>query len=95
MATRILVQCETDDMPGTYSEKSLLMANIVCQEVWNRDFNTNPPDCDRLTTYGGWMNRRCFLLIDNGAADKEYTLVHLRWKGHKLYVLDNLCFYSY
>ncbi|KAL5320905.1 hypothetical protein ACEPPN_011715 [Leptodophora sp. 'Broadleaf-Isolate-01'] len=72
-------------MPGSYVEKIPLMANAACQKVWNRDFNGALPDEDRLTTFGGWMNPRCFLLIDNGPVDiSSYTLVKLRWDGQKL-----------
>jgi len=86
-ATRIFVQCKTDEMPGSYVNKIPLMANAACREVWNRDFNENLPNADRLTTFGGWINPKCYLLIDNGPVDNKYTLVKLRWKGDKLYVL--------
>ncbi|CZT52863.1 uncharacterized protein RSE6_14257 [Rhynchosporium secalis] len=71
-------------MPGLHVEKIPLMANAACQKVWNRDFNKDHPDDDRLTTYGGWMNPKCFLLIDNGPVNGLYTLVKLRWDGEKL-----------
>jgi hypothetical protein len=95
MATRIFVQCKTDKMPGSYVEKIPLMANSACQKVWNREFNKILPDNDRLTTFGGWLNPRCFLLIDNGPVEKPYTLVKFRWDGQKLFVLDTICFCSY
>jgi len=77
----------------SYIQKIPLMANTACQKVWNRNFNENLPDYDRLTTFGGWMNPRCFLLIDNGAVDSsEYTLINLLWTGDKLYVLNTLFF---
>ncbi|KAH9221559.1 hypothetical protein DL95DRAFT_7695 [Leptodontidium sp. 2 PMI_412] len=85
IATRIFVMCKTEKMPGSYVEKIPLMANAACRKVWNRDFNGALPDEDRLTTFGGWMNPRCFLLIDNGPVDiSSYTLVKLRWDGQKL-----------
>ncbi|PVH71250.1 hypothetical protein DL98DRAFT_110717 [Cadophora sp. DSE1049] len=84
MATRIFVMCKTETMPGSDVEKIPLMANAACQKVWNRDFNGDPPDEDRLTSFGGWMNPKCFLLIDNGPVDMSYTLVKLRWNGQKL-----------
>jgi hypothetical protein len=95
MATRIFIQCKTDSMPGSYAQKIPLMADAACQKAWNRNFNESHPNYDRLTTFGGWMNPMCFLLIDNGAVDEEYTLIKFRWKGNKLYVLDifYFCFY--
>ena len=93
MATRIFVQCKTDKMPGKHVEKIPLMANTACLKVWNRDFNENHPNGDRLTSFGGWLNPRCFLLIDNGPVDEPYNLIRLRWDGQKLFVLSNLCFY--
>ncbi|KAH9212188.1 hypothetical protein DL95DRAFT_391838 [Leptodontidium sp. 2 PMI_412] len=84
MATRIFVQCKTDKMPGSDVEQIPLMANAACRKVWNRDFNENPPDNDRLSSFGGWMNPRCFLLVDNSPVDMPYTLVKLRWDGQKL-----------
>ena len=90
MATRIFVQCKTDKMPGSDAQKIPIMANTACQKVWNRDFNESFPDHDRLTTFGGWMNPMCFLLIDNGPVDNEYTVVKLRWTGNELYVLRSI-----
>ncbi|KAH6694386.1 hypothetical protein BKA61DRAFT_258475 [Leptodontidium sp. MPI-SDFR-AT-0119] len=84
MATRIFVMCKTEKMPGSHVEKIPLMANAACRKVWNRDFNGDLPDEDRLATFGGWINPRCFLLIDNGPVDMSYTLVKLRWDGQKL-----------
>lgn len=86
MATRILVQCKTDEMPGSLDEKNSLMANAACQKVWNRDFNDNPGG-DRLTTFGGYFNRKCTLLIDSGPVNAtEYTIKRLLWKGQTLCV---------
>lgn len=83
MATRILVQCRTDEMPGPLQEKELRMANTACQKVWNRDFNT--PNGDRLTTFGGYYNSKCILLIDHGPVDAtEYTTMHFNWNGREL-----------
>ncbi|KAH7308742.1 hypothetical protein BKA65DRAFT_172735 [Rhexocercosporidium sp. MPI-PUGE-AT-0058] len=84
MATRILVMCKTEKMPGSHVEKIPLMANAACRKVWNRDFNEDPPDEDRLSTFGGWINPRCVLLIDNGPVDASFTLVKLHWDGKKL-----------
>ncbi|KAH6667400.1 hypothetical protein B0J14DRAFT_602166 [Halenospora varia] len=82
MATRIFVQCRTAEMPGPIHEKDLFMANAACQKVWNREFN---PDSDRLTTFGGYVNPKCYLLIDFGPMEAmEYTTVALLWDGKKL-----------
>merc|ERR1711977_480614 len=77
MATRVFVMCKTETMPGSDVEKIPFMANAACRKVWNRDFNGDLPAKDRLTTFGGWMNPKCFLLIDNGPVDMSYTLVKL------------------
>ncbi|KAL5321520.1 hypothetical protein ACEPPN_009479 [Leptodophora sp. 'Broadleaf-Isolate-01'] len=45
-------------MPGSDVEQIPLMANAACRKVWNRDFNENPSDNDRLSSFGGWMNPR-------------------------------------
>ena len=85
MATRILVRCKTEEMLGSVRDKIPLMANTACQKVWNRDLNKDSPDNDRLVTFGGYVNIRCFLLIDNGPVDaKEYSVIHLCWKKHEL-----------
>lgn len=69
-------------MPGLLCEKIPLMANAACQKIWKRDFI---PDNDRLVTVGGYMNVRCFILIDNGPVDaNEYSIVHLCWKDQEL-----------
>jgi hypothetical protein len=85
MATRILVECKTSQMPGLPSEKIKLMADAVCQKVWGRNLDHNPDVGDRLTSFGGHLNRRCILLIDHGAVDaQEYTTIHLLWNGNEL-----------
>ena len=78
-------------MPGEHVEEIPHMANTICQNVWNRDFDKDPPNNDRLTTFGGWLNHRSFLLIDHGPVDEQYTLVKLRWDGEKLFVFDCPC----
>lgn len=95
MATRIFIQCKTKNMPGSDDQKIPFMADAACQKAWNRNFNQNDPDYDRLTTFGGWMNPMCFILIDNGAVTEKYTLKKLRWDGTKLYLLDPFYFCSY
>jgi len=95
MATRVFVMCKTETMPGSDVEKIPFMANAACRKVWNRDFNGDLPAKDRLTTFGGWMNPKCFLLIDNGPVDMSYTLVKLRWDGQKLFVSTTLCTCNY
>jgi hypothetical protein len=58
------------------------MANIVCQKIWERDIN---PDSDRLATLGGYVNAKCFVIVDNGPVDaKEYSVLSFRWKDEKL-----------
>ena len=82
MATRILVRCKTAEMPGSAYKRHSLMADLVCQKVWNRDFDKA---CDRLTTYGGYTNPTCVLLIDYGPIDAEdYIIIHFSWKASQL-----------
>jgi hypothetical protein len=77
-------------MPGSINEKELLMANAACQKVWSREFNLGGEGGeggDRLTTFGGYVNPKCYLLIDTGPVEAtEYTTVALLWDGKKLYV---------
>lgn len=92
MAKRILVQCKTREMPGSSNEQIKLMAEAACQKVWNRSFDDNP-DGDRLSTFGGYFNPSCTLLIDHGPVEaEEFTLVHLTWAKDKLYVLSTVTF---
>lgn len=87
MAERILVQCRTTEMPGAPNEKIDRMAESACQKVWKRGFDYNPGG-DRLTSFGGFLNPKCTLLIDHGAEDaQEYNLRHLLWNGKELCVL--------
>ncbi|KAG0647500.1 hypothetical protein D0Z07_6699 [Hyphodiscus hymeniophilus] len=86
MATRIFVQCRTSEMPGSDAimDKELRMANAACQKVWNRALNDRLGG-DRLTTFGGFVNPKCFLLIDVGPEEAtEYAIVALRWDGNRL-----------
>ena len=86
MATRILVQCRTRQMPGSSTEQIKLMADAACQKVWNRNFD-DKPDGDRLTSFGGYLNPMCTLLIDHGDVEaQEYTTMQFSWNGQALYV---------
>ena len=83
-------------MPGSDVQKIPLMANTACQKVWNRNLNEDLPDNDRLSSFGGWENPRCYLLIDNGPVDSDdYTVVNLRWKGNELYVYEVLYMFAF
>ena len=78
MATRIFIQCKTEKMPELLLGKIPLMADIACRKVWNRDFDKNSPNNDRLVAYGKYINTRSLLLIDNGLVDaKEYKVINL------------------
>lgn len=84
MATRILVQCKSHEMPGSNAEKNERMANLACQKAWGRYFSD---DQDRLVARGGYFlyNQRCWLIIDNGPVDAvDYTTLWYRWKKQEL-----------
>ncbi|AEO60363.1 hypothetical protein MYCTH_2309539 [Thermothelomyces thermophilus ATCC 42464] len=49
MATRILVQCHSQDIPGDPKERRTTMANIICKHVWHRPFDEAQ---DRLQSLG-------------------------------------------
>lgn len=83
MATRILVQCISHEMPGPREDKNDYMANHACQKAWGRDFN---PAEDRLITRGGYFlyNQPCWVIIDNGPTDAEsYTTLWFKWSPQK------------
>lgn len=84
MATRILVQCISHEMPHPNGkEKNDYMANLACQKKWGRDFD---PAQDRLTTRGGYFlyNQPCWVIIDNGPTDaKSYTTAWFKWSSQE------------
>lgn len=83
-------------MPGTPFEKIKLMADAACQKVWDRKFDSNL-NGDRLSSYGGFYNPRCVLVIDHGPVDaRDYTTRQLNWDGQeqKLYVSKHCIFLS-
>jgi hypothetical protein len=89
---RILVQTKTHLVPGDfYGDKIERMRNLICQQVWGRDYIAGS---DRWNSYGtefGYENRTCFFLVDCGMT-AEYgepptddpKVIWYRWTGDTL-----------
>ncbi|EPE02384.1 hypothetical protein F503_03969 [Ophiostoma piceae UAMH 11346] len=84
MATRILVQCRSQTIPGEPENRRATMANVICNFKWKRLFDK---DQDRIRSYGQFRygNDRVYVLIDNGELDSQdiSTSVY-RWDGKEL-----------
>lgn len=84
MATRILVQCKSHEMPRPDGEdENHYMANLACQKEFDRDFD---PTQDRLITRGGshLYNQRCWVMVDNGPVDAgSYETLWFKWNIQK------------
>lgn len=79
MATRILIMCKSQDVPGPNNEKATLLTNEACQKVWARDFDE--AQGDRFTKEGEFsFGVRCSMLVDNGPVEStEYTTLFYKW----------------
>lgn len=84
MATRLIIQCFPQTIPGKPSQWADIMADIICQHKWQRDFDKSQ---DRLRSTGQYAydNLRCIFVLDNGPPDSEDISVSMyTWDGGKL-----------
>ncbi|PNY27018.1 Uncharacterized protein TCAP_03056 [Tolypocladium capitatum] len=84
---RILVQTKTLLVPGHgYHKRCCFMLDVICQHVWNRNFDSRQ---DRWTQDGAlfaYDHRRCYFLVDNGEspADSDVPVLWYDWTGETL-----------
>ncbi|KAJ2896969.1 hypothetical protein MKZ38_005068 [Zalerion maritima] len=84
MATRILVQCHSQDIPGEPNERRTIMANIICQHKWHRAFDKGQ---DRLQSLGQFCydQNRVYILLDNGPPNSQDVSTSIyKWNGEQL-----------
>jgi hypothetical protein len=64
---RILVQTRTQFVPGQdkdYWERIRLMRNLICQHVWNRDYDGSRERARHRGCEFAYDNRDCWFLVD-------------------------------
>ncbi len=84
MATRILVKCSSETIPGEAIDRRTTIANIACQHRFGRDFDKNN---DGLHSAGHYtLNQcQCHFLIDIGPRGSQHPEVYYyRWNGEAL-----------
>lgn len=84
MATRILVKCLSDVIPGEAIDRRTTIANIVCQHRFRRDYDNST---DGLHSAGQYMldHRRCYFLVDIGPRGSKDPGIHSNtWNGEAL-----------
>ena len=91
---RILVQTRTDLVPGDKSTKSFVrkdaMENLICQHVWQRNFDDYR---ERRWDYNrefAWDSVECWFLVDHHGPDDipppDPPVIWYRWTGKELLV---------
>ncbi|KAI3321349.1 hypothetical protein HD806DRAFT_503798 [Xylariaceae sp. AK1471] len=88
---RILLQTKTHLVPGgDYQERCTNMQNLLCQHLWNRDFDYNH---DRWQEYGAafaYEGRRCYFLLDHGqSTGNDVPVLWYKWTGKLFQFIDN------
>lgn len=81
MGTRIVVKCRSQQIPGDSKLRLETMANLVCQHVWQRDFDDTQ---DRIRSSGQYdcEGVRCFFLVDNGPPESlDISMSMYKWDG--------------
>ncbi|KAI1292465.1 hypothetical protein F5Y03DRAFT_388281 [Xylaria venustula] len=80
---RIVVQTKTHLVPGgDYLERCRNMKNLLCQHLWNRDFDYSQ---DRWREEGAtfaYEGRRCYFLLDHGqSTNDDVPVLRYEWTG--------------
>ncbi|KJZ68197.1 hypothetical protein HIM_12415 [Hirsutella minnesotensis 3608] len=84
MASRILVKCTSELIPGNPIHRDTEIANIVCKHEWGRDFDNHS---DTLSSLGQYAvdQVRCYFLLDHGPTQsKDPKITVYRWDGNRL-----------
>jgi hypothetical protein len=91
---RILVQTRTDLVPGdkstaTHTRKDA-MENLICQHVWQRNFDDYRERGWDYNCEFAWDSVECWFLVDHHGPDEtlppDPPVVWYRWTGRKLLV---------
>ncbi|KAI0867216.1 hypothetical protein GGS24DRAFT_378016 [Hypoxylon argillaceum] len=88
---RIVLQTKTHQVPGDdYHERCKNMKNLLCQHLWNRDFDYNH---DRWQAYGAafaYEGRRCYFLLDHGQSTSNNVPVFwYKWTGNSFQLIED------
>ncbi|KAI1434158.1 hypothetical protein GGR50DRAFT_695438 [Xylaria sp. CBS 124048] len=80
---RIVLQTRTHHVPGgDYHEKCNNMKNLLCQHLWNRNFDSSQDRWDVYRATFAYPNRRCYFLLDHGqSADANVPVFWYKWTG--------------
>ncbi|KAL1860746.1 hypothetical protein VTK73DRAFT_7191 [Phialemonium thermophilum] len=84
MGSRIVVKYKSDKVPGDPKMRLQTLANIVCQRIWQREFDETQ---DRVHSSGqyDYDGVRCYLLLDNGPPRSQEVRVSMySWDGSSL-----------
>lgn len=84
MASRILVKCTSELIPGNPVQRDTEMANIICMHEWDRDFDGHSDTLSSLGQYA--VDRvRCYFLLDSGQVEyKDPRITVYSWDGNQL-----------
>ncbi|KAI8944096.1 hypothetical protein F4801DRAFT_260734 [Xylaria longipes] len=87
---RIVLQTKTHQVPGgDYQERCTNMKNLLCQHLWNRDFDYN---YDRWQDYGAafaYEGRTCYFLLDHGqSTSNNVPVLWYKWTGKSFIFIE-------
>ncbi|KAI0505811.1 hypothetical protein F5B22DRAFT_651357 [Xylaria bambusicola] len=87
---RIVLQTKTHQVPGgDYQERCRRMKNLLCQHLWNRDFDYEQ---DRWQAYGAafaYEGRRCYFLLDHGqSSSNNVPVLWYKWTGTSFELIE-------
>ncbi|KJZ69866.1 hypothetical protein HIM_10740 [Hirsutella minnesotensis 3608] len=84
MATRILVKCSSDTIPGEAIDRRTTIANIVCKHHFGRNFDGNTDGLHSAGQYN-FDDRQCYFLIDVGPRGSQNPgIINYVWNGETL-----------
>lgn len=84
VATRIVVKSQSQLIPGEPIERRQIMANLICNHEWNRDFDNNQDHFTSLGLYDA-DDTKCYFLLDNGVGEGQAPELRVyRWDGNRL-----------
>jgi hypothetical protein len=90
---RILVQTKTQSVPNKdkdYWDRITLMQNLICQHVWNRNYDDGRERARHRGCEFAYDNRDCWFLVDYPLTSvkpaTEPPILRYKWTGTSLLV---------
>jgi hypothetical protein len=84
MATRVLVKCKSQLIPGDPLYRDKEMAKLICTHIFGRDFDDRSDTFSSLGQFAA-DDIRLYCMLDSGPKESEKPEITIyRWDGKQL-----------